>query len=132
MANRVRGVNRPHLEIGATTDQEKDAARLREAAKMRFEYLWSTLYTSVESIKRLSVLTLLTTLFLISYGAVPTFEANFSNKQATGSFALYQTVAALLNRFAFGIMLTAIFYLLYSLFMTALMKRRATWNSLSG
>jgi hypothetical protein len=132
LANRIRCVDGPQAKNElAAKGQKNDAALVIECARMGFDYLWKTCCAETESIRRLALLTLLATLFVTSYGAIPTFEANFNNKQITGKLALYQALASLLNHFALGILVAAIFYLFYNFFITALVKRRAAWDCFS-
>jgi len=97
-------------------------------AESRFAYLWERHHADVKASKRASLLTILLSVVMVSYGAVPIYDEFSNNGKITGLTSLILTIEQLLLLFSLGSSLCAMLYLGSSVFERTLENRRTSWN----
>jgi hypothetical protein len=110
------------------TAVQETALRTVEAAESRFLYLWEMCHASVKSIRRMVLLTLLSSALVVVYGAFPTWGDEFNNGTIVGSMALFETADKLFARLALGLSVCVILYAASSFFEGAITRRRTQWK----
>ena len=115
-------------DIATRASGELLALSTLRSAESKFQYLWEVCDAKIETIRRLAVLTFLLSFLTVIYGAYPTFNAEFGSGNITGSLALYNSMNALLYRFALGLCIGAVLYGLFTLFKGAIERRRTRWK----
>lgn len=73
---------------------------------------------------RFSVLTLLVSVLMCTYGAYPTWQSHFNNNKVTGSEAWTQTIVELLWRLSLGLLVSTILFATSSYLKSKLTKRK--------
>jgi hypothetical protein len=118
----------PKSDSSTRDTREDSGLRTLQAAHAEFLYLWDMCHANVESLKRLVILILLFSFFVVAYGAFPTWTEMFDNANIAGTIALFRAIDALLARLALGLGVCAILYAIYGLFTGILMRRKASWE----
>jgi len=97
-------------------------------AEGKFLYLWEKCHMDVESTRRASLLTLLVTIVMVTYGAFPTYYGWFNNSNLPGSYCLLTAAKQLFGLLAFGISACGMLYGVSSFFERTLADRKACWT----
>jgi hypothetical protein len=101
--------------------------RLLRQAGSRFRYRWQKCSANVALLKRLVVLTLLTSFLMLIYGTTNTL-IQIVNQKATGMVAISSSLAQALVLFVFGTFVCVIMYAASSICEGALTRRRIVWD----
>jgi len=104
------------------------ALRSLGVAESRFLYLWEKCRIDVESVKSASLLTLMASIAMVTYGAFPTYAECFNNSNLPGSYCLLTAAQQLLGLLAFGISACGMLYGVSSFFERKLADRKACWT----
>ena len=102
-------------------------SRILLQANNKFLYTWELCAAKAASIRKLTLLTLLLSVLILTFSAITILmEIMHLKSRSIGVFT--GTVADELVPFALGILICAVLYALFSLFEGILMRRRARWN----
>ena len=100
--------------------------RLRQAERM-FQYAWDRCSANVGSLKRLMVLTLLSSSLALVYGST-TILMEIANQKGMGIVFLSGSMAEVLALFVLGILACVTMYAVSSFYEGALTQRRVLWD----
>jgi hypothetical protein len=93
-----------------------------------FRYLWGTLSIHVYTLKRVAFLTGLFSIWIIVYGAFPTFWDFRNNSSLLPSDCLVLTLEQLCGRFALGMFISVSLYAVSVFFSQTLASRNSLWT----
>jgi hypothetical protein len=107
---------------------QEQVRRILREAEIAFLYLWDSCYADVKSARRASVVTLLLSMVMVTYGESAVYSDCFDNGIRTGYACMFLTVEQLLHLLAFGLSLCTLLYLVSSCFRRTLAMRKASWD----
>lgn len=121
------------------TQQNECQIATTEESTQRFQEVESEFLTRLEvceadlaSMRRLVPLTIGLSIFVVVYGAFPTWTDEFNNSRLTGNVAACMASERLFARFAIGLGVSIFIYTAYSFFTGTLSRRRIHWKQLCG
>jgi hypothetical protein len=132
LANRLRYENiaqrRKDTESSAQTATGKQVFSTLRAAENTFLYFSERCCADVKSAKRASVLVLLLSLAIVSYGVYPAFDLWCAESHNTMSECLQLTALQQSYELGLGLLLCAMVYMVAGFFERVLADRRASWR----
>jgi hypothetical protein len=116
------------LKIFPEGSRPEDVLHIVQAAGIRFHYLWDICHVDAVSVRRASLLIMLSTMVIVAYGVSPTFDDYHTGSRLTGSECLYLTLFAQTTKLAIGLCFSAGLYLMHSFLERKLARRKICWS----
>lgn len=131
LAGRVRCAAIPERGVNSGCLPDSSVKRflsILRAAESRFEYLWEGVDADILSTRRASLLALLLTVAIVTYGATPTYDLYFNHSNRPGSLCLFLTIEDALLKLSLGLSCCSALYFGSSFFERVLAKRKTCWT----
>lgn len=123
-------LERPNLNSTPSEDSSSPQVELQRIgrAQIRFRYFWDAYHLEVASLRRSSVLIMLISFSIVTFGIAPAFRGFCNDSHLNMSDCLSRTMFAQSVRLAPGILAAAIVYMASSFIESTLANRQNRWN----
>jgi hypothetical protein len=99
-----------------------------ERARHRFLHAWEIQWSKIQALKRLVLLTILLSMFVLAAGATNALNGVYTEKGPVALRVGAMLGAQLFGAVAIGLFVSAVLYGAASCYESLLMRRKATWN----
>jgi hypothetical protein len=120
------------IELGVPELSDRNAvAGMLRLAELRFAFLWEACMADVESGSRASIVLLLLSVSVVGFNGIHTYLWYCEGRNVSIPWCVFQVGNHLIWSFALGVAVSAIVYIVATLFHRVLKRRKAAWDYFS-